>query len=84
MSTQQQIKELEAQLKALKAGIPQNKFNGLTVKIGDKGTINVYGLGRFPVCLYMSQLQKLTELVNNEDFADWLIENKDKLASKGE
>lgn len=84
MSTQQQIKELEAQLKALKAGIPQNKFNNLTVKIGDKGTINVYGLGRFPVCLYMSQLQKLTELVNNENFADWLIENKDKLASKGE
>lgn len=80
MSNLEKIKELEQQIKALKSEIPTIKIGNLTVKIGEKGTINVYGLGRFPVCLYFSQVQKLTEVLNNEAFADWLIENKNKLA----
>lgn len=82
MTTQQQIKELEAKLQALKSAVPSKKVAGLTVKIGDKGTVNIYGLGRFPVCLYVSQIQKITELLVNDDFADFLVENKSKLASK--
>lgn len=81
-TTQEQIKALQEQLKALQAQIPQAKVNDLTVKIGDKGTINVYGLGRFPVCLYASQAQKLNELMNSEAFKTFIAHNADKLSFK--
>lgn len=76
------IKELEAQLAAAKAAIPSHKLDTLTVKIGDKGTINVYGLGRFPVCLYKSQLDKLIPLITSEAFKQFLVDNSDKIAVK--
>lgn len=84
MTKSEQIKALEAQLKSLKSEIPSSRIEGLTVKIGEKGTVNIYGMGRFPVCLYFSQIQKLTGLLSSEAFADFLYANRDKLASKGE
>lgn len=82
MSTANQIQELQKQIEALKATIPQAKCGELTVKIGDKGTVNVYGLGRFPVCLYAGQVNKLTELFNSDSFKQFLASNVDKLSFK--
>jgi hypothetical protein len=89
MSTQQTIAELEKQIAALKAQIPQVKIGanadgkgGLTVKIGEKGTLNVYGLGRFPVCLYVTQAAKLNELMNSESFKQFVAANMSKLSIK--
>ena len=33
--------------------------NRLTLRVSEKGAVSVYGLGRFPVTLYHSQLTKL-------------------------
>ena len=85
MTTQQtaaQIQELQKQIEALKATIPQSKVGDLTVKIGDKGTVNIYGLGRFPVCLYATQVNKLTELFNSPSFKEFLASHVDKLSFK--
>jgi hypothetical protein len=83
LSPQAQLKALQEQIKALQAQVPQVKTDkGITVKIGEKGTVNVYGLGKFPVCLYTSQIAKLVELFNSDVFKTFLASNADKLATK--
>lgn len=82
VSTSDQLKALQAQMDALKATIPQSKIGELTVKIGDKGTVNIYGLGRFPVCLYAGQVNKIQALFNSPAFSEFLAANVDKLSFK--
>jgi hypothetical protein len=82
MTTQEQIKALQAQLASLKAEVPTARIGNLTVKIGEKGTINIYGLGRFPVCLYFNQVEKLTSLFQNQELSKFIEQNKSKLAIK--
>ena len=85
MTIQEQIKLAKAKLEALQSQVVSKTLpNKVTVKIGEKGTINIYGLGRFPVCLYLSQLQKLQVTLNNPEFSQFLIDNMDKIAQKKE
>lgn len=80
-----QQKALAAELAELKKGIPTLKLaKNKRVEIGAKGTINIYGLGRFPVCLYLSQLVNLKEIVNSPEFSEFLSGNMDKVAVKTE
>jgi hypothetical protein len=59
-------KALQAQLDALKAenamlkakAIARNN-RALSWKVSEKGAVSIYGLGRFPVTLYWSQITKL-------------------------
>jgi hypothetical protein len=83
MSIQEQIKQAKAQLEALQSQVVSKTLsNKVTVKIGEKGTVNIYGLGRFPVCLYLSQLQKLQGAINSSEFQEFINNNSDKLARK--
>jgi hypothetical protein len=82
MTTQEQIKALQAQLVALKSEVPTTKINGLTVKVGEKGNILIYGLQRFPVSLYPNQVEKLTALFQNQELSKFIETNKSKLAIK--
>ena len=85
MTIQEQIKQAKAQLQALQSQVVSKTLpNKVTVKIGEKGTVNIYGLGRFPVCLYLSQLQKLQSTINTPEFSQFLIDNMDKIAQKKE
>lgn len=71
--------ELVAELAALKAEL---KLAGKTVsfKVSEKGGVSMYGLGRFPVTLYLSQWQMV---INNiEGLKEFLEANKDRLATK--
>ena len=80
-----QQKLLEAEIVELKKGIPTLKFEkNKRVQIGDKGTVNIYGLGKFPVCLYLSQLMNLQSIINKPEFAQFIKDNMDKLAVKTE
>lgn len=85
-STAQQIKELKIQLKEAQANEIKytQKDLKLTAKIGGKGTVNIYGLGKNPVCLYMSQLVKLAKMLNDTGLQEFLVTNKDSLAIKKE
>jgi len=83
-SGQSEIKRLEEQLKALKAQIPsvQNKEMKITSKIGEKGTVNFYGLRKFPICLFASEVAKLTKLFNSPEFQEFVKSNAESLARK--
>lgn len=73
------IKSLQAENERLKA----NKAStGSSIKIGVKGTICVYGLGRFPVALYASQWKTL--LAKAPEIEAFITDNEALLAKKGE
>jgi hypothetical protein len=48
-----QIAELKAQLEQA------NKPKAITLKVSEKGALSIYGLGRFPITLYLSQIERL-------------------------
>ena len=66
------IAELEGQL--AKGG------GSISFKVSEKGAVSVYGLGRFPVTLYVEQW---TKLLSNVDHLKAFIEaNRSKLKTK--
>jgi hypothetical protein len=67
------IAELEAKLNA-----SRNKT--LTLKIGEKGALSVYGLQRFPVTLYRQQWERLFAFV--PDMQEYIKAHADSLTTK--
>jgi ribosome-interacting GTPase 1 len=73
--------ELKARLAQLEKEVETKKRSGeLSFKVGDKGGVSVYGLGRFPVTLYYEQWNRL--LGAAEDLKKFLEENKGRLKLK--
>jgi hypothetical protein len=67
------IAELEKQTAAKKTG-------KLEFRVGEKGGVSVYGLGRFPVTLYYEQWTRLLDA--GEDLRAFLEANKSSLKLK--
>ena len=65
------IKELEGKLAA---------SGTLRFKVSEKGAVSVYGLGRFPVTLYLEQWHKL--LSHAEELRAFIEANKGQLKTK--
>jgi hypothetical protein len=71
--------ELKARLAELeKSGVRHS--GELSFKVGEKGGVSVYGLGRFPVTLYYEQWNRLLEA--GPKIREFLEENKGKLKLK--
>ena len=71
-----ELEKLRAENEALK----KTKEKGLTMKIGEKGGLSVYGLGRFPVTLYKEQWLRLLQM--SDEIRAFIDLNGDKLKSK--
>jgi hypothetical protein len=56
--------ELKAQLAALQKQSGQKRSGNLDFRVGEKGGVSVYGLGRFPVTLYYEQWIRLLAASN--------------------
>ncbi len=63
------------------AGLESNRGQ-LSCKVSDKGAVSVYGMGRFPVTLYMEQWERL--LGYGEEIKSFIAANSSKLKRKGE
>jgi hypothetical protein len=59
----------------------QRRSGSLEFRIGEKGGVSVYGLGRFPVTLYYEQWIRLLDTADK--LRDFLEQNKNKLKLKG-
>src|SRR5436309_982761 len=70
-----QIAKLQAENDKLK-----QSQSRLTLKIGEKGALSVYGMGRFPVTLYRSQWERIIAFV--PQIEAFIEANADKLAVK--
>jgi hypothetical protein len=79
--TEPTYEELKARLSQLEKEVETKKRSGeMTFKIGEKGGVSVYGLGRFPVTLYYEQWNRL--LGAAEDIKKFMEENKSRLKLK--
>ena len=73
--------ELKAKLAQLEKEVETKKRSGdLIFKVGEKGGVSVYGLGRFPVTLYYEQWNRLLGAAN--DIKSFMEENKSRLKLK--
>jgi len=73
--------ELMARIAELEKQMGSKRSGRLEFKVGEKGGVSVYGLGRFPVTLYYEQWQRL--LGAADELRLFLEENKGKLKLKG-
>ena len=73
--------ELKARIAQLEKQLRTGRRAGnLEFKVGEKGGVSVYGLGRFPVTLYYEQWIRLLDTA--QDLRAFLEENKSKLKLK--
>ncbi len=66
--------ELKAQLEQAQKQLSSKKGGALDFRVGEKGGVSVYGLGRFPVTLYYEQWTGL--LVAASELKTFLEEQK--------
>jgi hypothetical protein len=73
--------ELLARIAELEKKAAGPKRSGaLEFRVGEKGGVSVYGLGRFPVTLYYEQWNRLLAVA--DDLRAFLEENKSRLKLK--
>jgi hypothetical protein len=66
--------ELKARLAELEKQTPGRRSGNLEFRVGEKGGVSVYGLGRFPVTLYYEQWIRLLDAI--PQLRTFLEENK--------
>jgi len=74
--------ELLARIAELEKKAEGRKRGTLEFRVGEKGGVSVYGLGRFPVTLYYEQWIRLLDA--SKDLREFLEENKSRLKLKGQ
>lgn len=72
--------ELLARIAELEKQQGSKRKGSLEFRVGEKGGVSVYGLGRFPVTLYYEQWIRLLDVAG--DLHTFLEENKSRLKLK--
>ena len=72
--------ELKAKLAELEKPGGTRRTGALEFRVGEKGGVSVYGLGRFPVTLYYEQWIRLLDA--SGDLRKFLEDNKSRLKLK--
>jgi hypothetical protein len=78
--TEQSKEELLARIAELEKQSGSRKKGALEFRVGEKGGVSVYGLGRFPVTLYYEQWIRLLD--SADALREFLEENKSRLKLK--
>ncbi len=79
-TTEPTKEELMARIAELESQSDSRKRGSLEFRVGEKGGVSVYGLGRFPVTLYYEQWVRLLDA--SAGLRTFLEENKTKLKLK--
>ena len=69
--------DLMAKITQLEKQLGSKQSGNLEFKVGEKGGVSVYGLGRFPVTLYYEQWNKLLDAAKH--LRAFLETNKSRL-----
>jgi hypothetical protein len=72
--------ELMARIAELEKKGGTRQKGSIEFRVGEKGGVSVYGLGRFPVTLYYEQWIRLLDAAG--DLRNFLEENKSRLKLK--
>jgi len=79
-TAEQKLARLEAENQALREQVEQRKTGQLRLKVGEKGGLSLYGLGRFPVTLYKEQWVRLLDYT--DEIRKFLKANDQQLKAK--
>ena len=79
-TAEQKLARLEAENRALREQVEQRKTGQLRLKVGEKGGLSLYGLGRFPVTLYKEQWVRLLD--STDEIRSFLKANDQQLKAK--
>jgi hypothetical protein len=71
-----ELERLRAENEALKG----RSVGTISLRVSEKGGVSVYGLGRFPVTLYLEQWEKL--LAHVDDIRCFIADNRERLKKK--
>ena len=83
MTAIDEIRQLRAELEAAKQKlVTQDRMSkkGVYFKVSEKGAISVFGFGRYPMTYYANQWAGI--LAYAEELKEFIVANKDKLATK--
>jgi hypothetical protein len=80
--TEPSYEELKAKVAELEKQSGGKRAGTLEFRVGEKGGVSVYGLGRFPVTLYYEQWIRLLDA--GDGLRHFLEENKSRLKLKGQ
>lgn len=84
-TAREEINALKKKIEELgKQIVTQTFANKLTVKVGDKGSLLIYGLQKWPISLYASQAIRMEQLLTSPEFKKFVVDNESKLAKKEE
>ena len=75
--------EMQAENEKLRAEIEQLKAastRGIHLKVSEKGGVSLYGLGRFPITLYIEQWEKILDM--GPEIRRFMANNSGKLKRK--
>lgn len=72
------VAELQARIRELEAKVATKQT--ITFKVTEKGGVSLYGVGRFPVTLYLSQWQAVIKAI--PALANFLEAHKTQLSVK--
>jgi len=75
--TQAELERLRAENERLKA----KTRRGVYLKVSEKGGVSRYGMGRFPITLYVEQWEKILDM--SDEIRSFLAEHADSLKRKG-
>ena len=78
--TEPTYEELKTRLAELEKQQGTRRTGSLEFRVGEKGGVSVYGLGRFPVTLYYEQWNRLLDA--SEKLREFMEDNKSKLKLK--
>jgi hypothetical protein len=78
--TEPSYEELKSRVAELEKQGGGRRSGALEFRVGEKGGVSVYGLGRFPVTLYYEQWNRLLEAAPR--LREFLEENKSRLKLK--
>lgn len=68
----ERIKQLEMELKKEK----EKNAKAITIKVSEKGAVQINGIRRFPIVLYKNEMEKILDMkVEIEDFIKSNISN---------
>lgn len=82
MATLQSIKPTYEQLQAELAALRIRSERKVSLKVSAKGAVSIYGMGRFPVTLYRSQIEKVVAMAKDGTIDKFIADNADALAVK--
>jgi hypothetical protein len=82
MATQDDLQAEIERLRAENENLKAKTRRGTYLKVSEKGGVSLYGLGRFPITLYVEQWEKILDMA--PEIRQFMQENKGQLKRKAE